>query len=100
MTHIYTTPPQPATHYTNDTFDPPIIGGFDADTLIYTDCCGTARAAADCTVQCYYDGLRVWCADGRGCKDPVFIAEKRARVFANRSAGQQARRARERGAQL
>ena len=67
MTHIYTAPPQPATCYTDTTVDPPMVGGFDADTLIYTECCATARAASDCVVQCCYDGLRIMCADGRGC---------------------------------
>lgn len=91
MLHIYTTKMQPATGWTDWNGDEPVAMGFEPDRLIYTECCHKQRKAEDCVVQCYYDGLRVWCAPDRGCQDPQFIAEKKARAFRNRSEGQKKR---------
>jgi len=91
MLHIYTETMQPATGWTDMHSGEPMHMGFEPEKLIYTDCCGKQRPAKDCVVQCYYDGLIVWCALDKGCKDPLVIAEKKAREFANRSAGQKAR---------
>ena len=67
--HIYTAALQPATDYVNRSLEVELRGGFEPDTMIYTDCCIKRRPAKNCLVQCYYDGLRVWCAPGCGCKE-------------------------------
>jgi hypothetical protein len=73
--------------------------GFEPEELIYTQCCKKQRPAKCCVVQSYYDGLMIWCAHEKGCKDPKVIAAKQAQEFANRSAGQKARWLRESNAQ-
>ncbi|MCR4319730.1 MAG: hypothetical protein NUV74_05265 [Candidatus Brocadiaceae bacterium] len=95
MLHIYTANMQPATDYLDWCGEVEFRGGFEPEKRIYTDCCGKKRKAKDCVVQCYYDGLGVWCAEGRGCKNPQTIAAKRWREHMKRSHAQQARRARE-----
>lgn len=91
MLHIYTARFQPATCYTFDLDGEQVQLGFEPDAMIYTDCCRKKRPAKDCVVQCYYDHTAVWCAQDSGCKDPQVVAERKAREFANRSAGQKAR---------
>lgn len=91
MLHIYTEAMQPATGWTDTHSGKPMQMGFEPERLIYAHCCGKQRPAKDCVVQCHYDGLNIWCAPDQGCKDPQAIAAKRAREFANRSAGQKAR---------
>lgn len=95
MIHIYTAKKQPATDYVDACGTPPFHGGFKPYTRLYTYCCGMTRRARYCVVQCYYDGLRVWCADGRGCKDPRVIQAKQRREHLVRSRAQQKRRSRE-----
>ena len=82
---------QPATKFVDLCGESEIHGGFEPYKLIYTNCCDKPRYAKDCIVQCYYDGLSIWCAQNKGCKDPLVIAERKAREFANRSAGQKRR---------
>ena len=91
MLHIYTESMQPATGWTDVHSGEPMQMGFEPDKLIVTNCCFEKRPAKDCMVQSYYDGLRIWCAADKGCKDPQLIAAKKAKEFANRSAGQKAR---------
>ena len=91
MIHIYTETMQPATNFIDRCGEVEFSGGFDPEKRIYTHCCGEKSPAKDCVVQCYYDGLRCWCAPGKGCKDPKVIEEKIAKEFRNRSAGQKAR---------
>ena len=91
MLHIYTESMQPATGWTDVHSAEPMQMGFEPDKLIVTNCCFEKRPAKDCMVQSYYDGLRVWCAADKGCKDPQFIAAMKAKEFLNRSAGQKAR---------
>lgn len=91
MLHIYTEAMQPATGWTDTHSGEPMQMGFEPEKLIYAHCCGKQRPAKDCVVQSYYDGLSIWCAPDKGCKDPQVIAAKKAREFANRSAGQKAR---------
>lgn len=95
MLHIYTAKMQPATNYLDECGEVSFRGGWKPKELIYCECCMTRRPARDCVVQCYYDGMRIWCADGKGCQDPEVIAEKRRAAHMNRSRAQQARRARE-----
>ena len=90
--HIYTETMQPATNYTDTHGYEPMQMGFDPEQMIYTECCGKRIPAKDCMVQSYYDALRIWCAPEKGCKDPIVIAERKAKAFANRSAGQKRRR--------
>jgi hypothetical protein len=96
VTHIYTAVSQPATDYVDRCGPVEFRGGFLPDDHIAVGCCGRTRLARDVVVQCYYDGPRFWCAEGKGCKSADEIEAKRAKEFANRSAGQIARRARER----
>ncbi len=91
MAHIYTEALQQATGWVDTHSGQPIQAGFEPGQLVYTNCCGKQRAAKDCQVQCFYDGLSIWCAPDKGCKDPQVIAEKKARAFRNRSEGQKAR---------
>lgn len=93
--HVYTAAMQPATAFVDRCGEVEIEGGFDAGTMIYTHCCGKKRLAEKCVVQCFYDGLSIWCAAGHGCKHPGALATKRRREHMNRSRGQQARRLRE-----
>jgi len=96
MTHIYTAGAQPATGWIDRCDEVEIRGGFGVGEMIWCDCCGQKHPAEDCVVQCYYDGLSVWCAPGKGCKDPVEIARKWLIEHNNRSLAQKARRQRER----
>lgn len=98
MLHLYTTSKQLATAWTDHCGEVPLSGGWKPDDMILTECCGKKRKAKNCVVQCYYDGLCVWCADGKGCKHPQAIARKRWNEHMNRSRSQQARRERERAA--
>lgn len=91
MLHIYTETIQPATSWIDTNSSKPIKMGFEPERLIYTECCRKRRPAKDCLVQSYYDGLSIWCAPEKGCNDPQVIAERKAREFANRSAGQKVR---------
>lgn len=96
MTHIYTAASQPATDYVDRCGPVEIRMGFNPDDHVVVGCCGRTRLARDVVVQRYYDGTYCWCAEGKGCKSADEIEAKRAKQFANRSAGQIARRARER----
>ena len=89
--HIYTETMQPATGWTDAHSGEQMQMGFEPEQLIYADCCGKQRPAKYCVVQCYYDGLYIWCSPEHGCKDPQVIAEKKTREFRNRSVGQKAR---------
>lgn len=98
MLHIYTAAMQLATDYEDGHGEMMWRGGWKPEELIRCECCGKKRLAKNCVVQCYYDGLRLWCAEGHGCKHPQAMAMKRRREHRNRSLAQQARRARERAA--
>ena len=89
--HIYSPALQPATGWIDTHSGEPMKMGFEPEQLIYTGCCRKQRPAKDCVVQSCYDGLNVWCAPEKGCKDPQVVAAKKAKAFAARSAGQRAR---------
>ena len=89
--HIYTASMQPYTQYTDHTFDPPWECSTPGGRLVYCECCNKRRFARDVVVQCFYDGLRLWCAPGRGCNNPKLIEAKRRREFRNRSKAQKRR---------
>ena len=91
MLHIYRADMQPATSWIDTHSGEPMQMGFAPDELLYPGCCSRQRPAKDCVVQSWYSGLDVWCAPDKGCKDLEAVAEKKAREFANRSAGQKAR---------
>ena len=95
MLHIYTAKKQPATDYLDQCGEVEFRGGWKPEEMIRAQCCWKKRPAKNCVVQCFYDGLYVWCAEGYGCKHPQAIATKRRREHMNRSLAQQARRARE-----
>lgn len=100
MLHVYTASLQPATDFVDRCGEVEFRGGYYPETMVYCQCCGKKRQAKNCTVQCYYDGLRVWCAEGHGCKHPQAIARKRRQEHMNRSRAQQARRMRERASNV
>lgn len=89
--HICTEAMQPATSWTDTHSEEPMPMSFEPEKMLRTVCCGRQLPAKDCVVQSCYDGLLVWCAPGKGCKDPQVIAEWTALRFANRSAGQKRR---------
>ena len=95
MMHIYTARMQPATNFIDQCGAVEYRGGFKPYEMIYAQCCGKKRPAKNCVVQCYYDGISIWCSEGHGCKNPRSIAAKRWKEHMNRSRAQQARRARE-----
>jgi len=95
MPHIYSAEHQPATGWVDRCGETELRGGFSPDTKIYTNCCGKRRLASKCVVQCYYDGLSIWCAPGCGCNNPMVIDKKRRLEHMNRSRAQQARRQRD-----
>jgi len=96
--HVYTAPLQPATGFNDYTFEPPMEFSFKPRKLVFARCCGRRRLAQNCVVQCYYDGMDVWCARGKGCKSEKGKEAKRSREFRNRSRAQKARWAREKTA--
>ena len=96
--HVYSEQEQPATGWVDTHSDQPIEMWFAPDSLIRTNCCEETRPARECVVQSYYDGASIWCAEGKGCKDPEVIAAQAAAAFERRSRAQRARRAREREA--
>lgn len=89
--HIYAAAMQPLTSYADSSFDPPMLFTTPAGRLVYCECCGKRRFARDVVVQCFYDGHRLWCAPGRGCKNPKLIDAKHRCEFRNRSRGQKRR---------
>jgi hypothetical protein len=91
--HIYTAGSQPATAYTDDSFDPPMAGGYAPDQMLFCEKCDECWPASQMVIQCYYDGRRIWCAPGHGCKDPARIQAHADRTWARRSYAQKARHA-------
>ena len=89
--HIYTESRQPATCWTDHHMTPPHTVHWPEEKLLWCLCCNQVHAAKNCVVQSYYDDLKVWCAEGKGCKHPKAIAAKAQRVFRNRSVVQMAR---------
>lgn len=87
MIHVYTAPMQPATKWVDRSSGHPLRGGWRGGAAIMCQCCWQKRRARNCIVQCFYDGLYVWCAPGKGCKDPAKIAASKRREFRNRSRG-------------
>lgn len=96
MIHIYTESRQPATCWTDSHSGKDRVIRLPANRLLYVRCCGRRRPAKNCVVQVYYDGLYIWCAAGKGCKDPRVIAARERLQFRNRSKGQIARNAKRR----
>jgi hypothetical protein len=89
--HIYRERAQPATRWIELAGQPDQAVIWPDNKLLWCGCCGKTRRAKNCVVQSYYDGLYVWCAPGKGCKDPKAIQAKKRREFRNRSRGQKAR---------
>lgn len=89
--HIYTAKHQPATCWTDHCGPEPFTVHWSAGRLLRCHCCYQLHRAANCVVQCFYDGLRVWCAPDKGCKSPAVKAARIRREFRNRSRGQKRR---------
>lgn len=66
--HIYTAPTRPVTRFTDASGGQPITITMSTRHLLYTDCCHRKRWAKYVEVQAFYDCIRRWCVDGRGCK--------------------------------
>ena len=89
--HLFVEKFQPATHWVDDNFDPPMHFNWPGNRLLWARCCEQRRPAKNCVVQAYYDGLSVWCAKDKGCRNPKVIKAKRQREFRHRSLGQKRR---------
>jgi hypothetical protein len=96
--HIYTAAGQPATRYIDNSVDPPMQGGYAPDKMLFCERCDECWPASQMVVQCYYDGYRLWCAPGFGCKDQARMDAHAERTRARRSAGQRARHAEKKAA--
>lgn len=96
--HIYTRPLQPATEWVDNCGPTPMTICWPPRLLIWCRACYRRRRAENCVVQAYYDALMIWCAPGKGCKDPVYLARIERRKTRNRRAGQLRRRAKEEAA--
>ena len=92
--HIFRSAMQPATNYADATFDPPMEGGWPPEKMLFCESCDQCWPASQMAVQCYYDGMRLWCAEGHGCKDPARIEAYQERTRARRSIAQIMRHAR------
>ena len=91
--HLYRAVGQPATAFSDETFDPPMAGGYPADKMLFCDSCDECWPASQMVVQCYYDGRRFWCAPGHGCRDEARIAAHKERTRLRRSWAQKERHA-------
>jgi hypothetical protein len=89
--HIYTASFQPATCWTDNCGTEPFTVHWSAYQLLVCRCCYQRHRAENCVVQCFYDGLNIWCAPGKGCQSKALIASKQRREFRNRSRGQKRR---------
>ena len=82
---------QPATRWTDTHSGEPMVFVWPGNLLLWCGCCNRRRPAKNCVVQSFYDGLNVWCAPEKGCKDPRVIAAKKRAEFRRRSEGQKRR---------
>ena len=88
--HLYRANDQRATDYVDNLFETPHRCTNPPGRLLWAHCCWKRRPAKNLIVHVYYDCTPYYCAPGRGCKDPAFIAAKRRRAFRNRSIGNKA----------
>lgn len=86
--HIYTAKGQPATRYMDEVAGRRMIFRRPPKSLLWCHACYQRRRAENCVVQVYYDYVAVWCAPGKGCKDPEAIAKAERRKTRNRRLGQ------------
>jgi hypothetical protein len=89
--HLFTENLQPATNWVDRCGGHEHRDGWKPGVLLRPLCCGKRRRASACGVQVFYDGIRIWCAAGKGCKDPREIERKRRAAFKRRSEGQRRR---------
>lgn len=61
--HLYTAASQPLTRYRYDG-DRRWHGLAPGDTTRVCWTCGRRRAARNLVIQCYYDGIRIFCREG------------------------------------
>jgi hypothetical protein len=70
--HVYTRPHQSATRWVDHPAERrlgrAIVHRNPPNRLLGAHCCRKLRAAKNCTVQVYYDGVYVFCRPGKGCK--------------------------------
>lgn len=89
--HVYMQKMQPATHFVDNCGSAPATAGYAPKSLVYCECCSRRRRAENCGVQVYYDCLKIFCADGKGCNNQREIERKARRIHNNRSRGQKRR---------
>ena len=89
--HIYRANAQPATRYIDNCTEREMVFTNSPNKLLPCHACGKRRPAKNLVVQVYYDHIAVWCAEGKGCKDPKLIARKRKLTRLRRSIGQKMR---------
>ena len=67
--HIYSAPLQPATRFWDRCLPGhPILITYPPHRLLRCGKCGKRRWAAHCVAQVFYDEVRFWCKQGKGCK--------------------------------
>lgn len=66
--HIYSAAWQPATKFIDNNIDPPMTFSFAPNSMMWCDKCRKRRRAKNLVVQCFYDGVRKQCAEGKGCR--------------------------------
>lgn len=88
--HLYVAAKQPAMRFVDRVGEREIVFARPGHSLVWCSCCSQRRFAENAVVQVYYDATMFWCAAGRGCKDPAFIAASKRREFRNRSRGNRA----------
>ena len=73
--HVYTAEVQPLTSFVDHTFDPPMHCENAPRSPGRCEHCGRRRWASKLSVQCFYDGRRVFCTGRDECR----AARKRKR---------------------
>lgn len=66
--HIFTASMQPATNFVDRNCEKPMRFRCKPQSRKFTYCCRKKRFARNLTVQVFYDSIRFWCRDGKGCK--------------------------------
>lgn len=89
--HIYRAAMQPATCFDDHLREQTHTTRIAPHKRLWAMCCDKRRLAKNLVVQVYYDATYFWCAPGKGCKDPAYIAARKRREFRNRSRGQKRR---------
>lgn len=66
--HIYASPWQPATRFSDYCVEPMFVDERAPRSLVYCERCRRRRWAQHMEVQVYYDSIRTRCKAGHGCR--------------------------------